>query len=213
MALGAAHDDPVRPFFNHAEVDILVRLLLGAEVSVPFDIGDPCVGHKIVLLHVLQKIEEPFIVVRTVLPVDVVCRDGKGRHAVLACTTLETGADAPAQQAIHFDTGHQVCDRSGRVVETVDRLVDQLAVCHDQVAMLGGLGQFIGGPGGLDAGPKARVVDDILHLLPKHVNRRLQFPERLDILRFRHQSHLSSPFQNRCPSKQNFPNVAGGGSG
>ena len=56
--------------------------------------------------------------------------------------------------------------------------------------MLGGLGQFIGGPGGLDAGPKARVVHDVFDLLSEHVNCRFQLPERLDIFGFSHQSHF-----------------------
>ena len=111
MALGAAHDDAVFPFLDHVEVHILVRLLLGAEVPVPLDVGHPGVGHEVVLLHVLQELDEPLVVLGPVLLVDVVGRHRQGDHAVLARAPLEAGADALAQQAVDLDPGHQVLDR------------------------------------------------------------------------------------------------------
>ena len=75
MALCAAHDDPVLPFFDDAQVHVLVRLLLGAEVPVPLDVGHPGVGREVVLLHVLQEFDETLVVLGPVLLVAV-----EGRH-------------------------------------------------------------------------------------------------------------------------------------
>ena len=193
MTLGAADDDPVFPFLDYVEVHVRIRLLLGGEVPVPLDVGHPGVGHEVVLLHVLQELDEPLIVLGPVLLIDVVGRDRQRDHAVQSGAALETGADAPTQQAVYLDPGYQVRDGLRRIVEPVDRLVDQGAFGHHQVAVFRALGKLVGLRCRLDPCPDARVVDDVFDLLPEHVHRRLEPSERLDIFGFCLQPHLSSP--------------------
>ena len=82
---------------------------LGAR-PVPLHVGDPGIRRQVVLLHVLQELDEPLVVLGPVLLVDVVGRDRQGGQAVQPRAPLVAGADVVAQQAVHLDPGHQVFD-------------------------------------------------------------------------------------------------------
>ena len=162
---------------------------LGESALIALDVRNAGVGRVVVSLHVLQKFDEPGIVPRPVLLVDVVGDDGQGAQAVQPGATLVASADPFAQRAVDLHAGHEVFHRLGRIVEAVDGLVDQQTVCYRDILELIHLGDFVRGARRFDARPEPRVVHHVFDLFAEHVSRRLQSPDGLDVLVLGHDSH------------------------
>ena len=62
MNLGPFENDPLLCLIDDAEVHILIRLLVRAEIAVALDIGHAGVCGKIVFLHILEEVHETVVI-------------------------------------------------------------------------------------------------------------------------------------------------------
>ena len=62
VGLGAPDDNAVLSFFDHVQVEVRIRLLVGRQAAVTFGVGHGAVAGQIVFLNIFEVLQETLIV-------------------------------------------------------------------------------------------------------------------------------------------------------
>jgi hypothetical protein len=190
--LGARDHDAVAAPLHHVHVGVGVRLLGGAQGSVPFGIGHRDGVGEIVVLHLVHERDEARVIVGARIRVDTVgCLVGRV-EAVHHQVTHRTPR-LLAHQSRVLELREQVRRRLVDVQETVDRLAAG-GLGGPRHRLVAGLQSVVvGDADGGDAGRQLRVVGDALHRPAADEHPRLQGPQRFAKIGRSHEHRKLSP--------------------
>ena len=108
VCLGATQVQPVLGAAGDVDVQVLVGLLGRSLAPVALDVGHPTGEHEVAALELGQEGDEPVVVVRAVLLVEVVGDRVQGGHGVQSDAPLEARPGALAEFTLHAVLGPQV---------------------------------------------------------------------------------------------------------
>ena len=190
MPPGTALHDP--------EIRVRVRLLVGAEAPVPLRVGHGDADGEVLLLGLVQVVDETRVVVGTVLGVDAV-GDLEDRVEAVHGEVAHRAPGLLADGARVFELREEVGGGAVDVEEAVDGGAARVLGGGRDRAELLRPRIIVGDPHRVDAGGEARVVGHALDPAPLHEDARPVRPQRLPVVRRRHQHRSTSPRSSPLP--------------
>ena len=194
VGLGAPDDDTVVPLFHHMDEQVGILLLAGPQTAVALHVGHSAGDHQVILLHILQILLEPLMVVSAHSLIDLV-GDGVGSvHGVEAHAALVAGTGLLGDHAQHLHLLHQIVGGLVDVGEAVDLLAGQVGGGSHQLLVLLHARQGIGHGGGVDVTTDEGMVDECLGIQQLALQIDLDLPVAEAVFIFLGSFHGVSPY-------------------
>ena len=194
VGLCAPDDDAVIPLFHHMDEQVGILLLAGPQAAVALHVGHGAGDHQVVLLHVLQILLEPLMVVGTHGLIDLVGDGVGGVHGVEAHAALIAGAGLLGDHPQHLHLLHQILGGLVDVGEAVDLLTGQVGGGGHQLLVLLHARQGVGHGGGVDVTTDEGVVDEGLGIQQLALQIDLDLPAAQAVFIFLGSFHGGSPY-------------------
>ena len=182
VGLGASYDDAVFPDFLDVHVDVGIGLLAGALGAVTLGVGHGTVHGEVVVLNHDEELLKAFVIVRTVLFVDLERRGIDGVERVHTHAALEAGSGLLAQHSLHLDLLAQVVGAHVDVGKAVDLVAGEVAGRDHQAVFAGFCGGIVGGCHAVDGRTDHGMIHPVLDPFAEHVDFGVQFTQRFDVL-------------------------------
>ena len=189
--LGPADHDTVIALLHDPEVHVLVLLLLGLELAVTLDISEGRSDGEILLLHGLEPVLEPLMIVRPEPLIHVIGRGVESRDGLRARASEGAASQDLGQGPRHAGLLHGVlaAHEGSRIEVTV--LARQMRLDPEHLLELGMMAEVVYLHYGLERRLEGRVLAGICDLLAAEPDvHRLPRLDGLEILRASHECHV-----------------------